>query len=181
VAAGKYNDGSPERRPELASRLAAGMQKAWEATKRIPLSASDVEWRVVPVRLPLRDMYQDEAAMLAILDNSAARPRERIRAALDLAFARRAIAGKPIELSSLRLGSTYILHMPGELFVEYQLAAAGMRPDATVCMAAYGDYGPGYIGTQIAYTQGGYETGYVSRTAPEVEKVLTAGMAELLK
>ena len=71
--------------------------------------------------------------------------------------------------------------MPGELFVEYQLAAARMRPEATVCMAAYGDYGPGYIGTEIAYGQGGYETSYVSRTAPEVEKVLTAGMAELLK
>ena len=48
-----------------------------------------------------------------------------------------------------------------------------MRPDATVCMAAYGDYGPGYIGTEIAYSQGGYETSYVSRVAPEVEKVLT--------
>ena len=53
--------------------------------------------------------------------------------------------------------------MPGELFIEYQLAAEKMRPDATVCMAAYGDYGPGYIGTEIAYTQGGYETGPVSR------------------
>jgi len=51
-----------------------------------------------------------------------------------------------------------VLHMPGELFVEYQLAAQRMRPNDTVCMAAYGDYGPGYIGTQIAYTQGGYET-----------------------
>jgi len=48
-------------------------------------------------------------------------------------------------------------------------------------MAAYGDYGPGYIGTEIAYSQGGYETSYVSRTAPQVEKVLTDGMAELLK
>ena len=56
-----------------------------------------------------------------------------------------------------------------------------MKPLATVCMAAYGDYGPGYIGTQIAYSQGGYETGYVSRVAPEVEKVLTDATADLLK
>jgi hypothetical protein len=56
-----------------------------------------------------------------------------------------------------------------------------MKPQATVCMAAYGDYGPGYIGTQIAYSQGGYETSYVSRVAPEVEKVLTDATAELLK
>ena len=29
-----------------------------------------------------------------------------------------------------------------------------MKPEAFVAMAAYGDYGPGYIGTRIAYTQG---------------------------
>jgi hypothetical protein len=71
--------------------------------------------------------------------------------------------------------------MPGELFVEYQLAAQKMRPGAVVCMAAYGDYGPGYIGLHESYSQGGYETGPVSRVAPNVEAVLTSGMAELLK
>jgi hypothetical protein len=48
-------------------------------------------------------------------------------------------------------------------------------------MAAYGDYGPGYIGTAIAYTQGGYETGPVSRVAPEVEDVLMKAMREVMK
>ena len=48
-------------------------------------------------------------------------------------------------------------------------------------LAAYGDYGMGYIGTTIAYSQGGYETGPVSRVAPEVEDVLMRGMRELLK
>ena len=39
--------------------------------------------------------------------------------------------------------------MPGELFIEYQLAAQQMAQDgAEVMMAAYGDYGPGYIGTR---------------------------------
>ena len=71
--------------------------------------------------------------------------------------------------------------MPGELFVEYQLAAQQMRPGQFVAMAAYGDYGPGYIGTAIAYTQGGYETGIVSRVGPSVEKVLLDGMQSLLK
>jgi hypothetical protein len=73
------------------------------------------------------------------------------------------------------------LHLPGELFVEYQLAAQQMRPDSPVMMAAYGDYGPGYIGTAVAYTQGGYETGPVSRVAPAVEEVLMRAMRELLK
>jgi hypothetical protein len=48
-------------------------------------------------------------------------------------------------------------------------------------MAAYGDYGAGYIGTAIAYSQGGYETSPVSRTAPEVEAVLMAAMRQLLQ
>ncbi|MEX0678476.1 MAG: hypothetical protein WD063_15455 [Pirellulales bacterium] len=181
VAAGKYNDGSPGRRPVLAGRLAAGMAQAWNATTRVAISGSDVEWRTCEVRLPLRDIYQDEAAMVAMMDNSSARLQDRVRAARDLAWARRAKAGKAIELSCLRLPGVYVVHMPGELFVEYQLTAAKMRPEATVCMAAYGDYGPGYIGTEIAYSQGGYETSYVSRTAPQVEKVLRDGMAELLR
>ena len=49
-------------------------------------------------------------------------------------------------------------------------------------MAAYGDIGTGYIGTQIAYAQGGYETQpSSSNVAPEVERVLMDGMRALLK
>ena len=106
---------------------------------------------------------------------------DRLRAARDLTFLRRTVGGLRISLSCLSLGTAKILHMPGELFVEYQLAAQKMRPDAFVAMAAYGDYGPGYIGTSIAYTQGGYETGIVSRVAPEVEQVLTDAIQTLLQ
>ena len=71
--------------------------------------------------------------------------------------------------------------MPGELFVEYQLAAKKMRPDLHVAMAAYGDYGTAYIGTEIAYSQGGYETEpRSSNVAPSVEGVLMEGMRTLL-
>jgi len=65
---------------------------------------------------------------------------------------------------------------PGELFVEYQLAAKKMRNDLFVTMAAYGDGGPGYIPTAIAFKQGGYEASDTtgSRLLPEVESA-TAG------
>jgi hypothetical protein len=181
VAAGKYNDGSPERRAELAARLAAGMSEAWNATRRVPLAGGDFDWRTREVELPLRSTLADEGPMLALLENAGAAPRERARAARDLAWARRVKAHRPIQLSCLRLPGVSLVHMPGELFVEYQLAAAQMQPAATVCMAAYGDYGPGYIGTERSYAEGGYETGYVSLVAPEVERVLKDGMAELLK
>jgi hypothetical protein len=75
-----------------------------------------------------------------------------------------------------------VLHMPGELFVEYQLAAKAMRSDLKVAMAAYGDYAPGYIGTAVAYDEGGYETSKpASHVAPEVEEVLMAAMKKLLE
>ena len=90
-------------------------------------------------------------------------------------------AGAKLELSCLRLGGARILHMPGELFVEYQLAAAQLRPDLTVAMAAYGDYGPGYIGTARAYAEGGYETRPDSSfVGPEAEAVLTDAVKKLL-
>jgi hypothetical protein len=49
-------------------------------------------------------------------------------------------------------------------------------------MAAYGDYGPYYIGTTVAYTEGGYETEpRSSNVSPEVEPVLMGAIRKLLK
>ncbi len=180
VAAGKYNDGAKEKRPLLAGRLAAGMKLAWDSQKLQTLTARDVEWKVVPVPIPVRDTLDDDE-LLAKITNTKLKDRDRVRAARDLTFLRRAVSGYRIPLSCLRLGTARIVHMPGELFVEYQLAAQSLRPDDFVAMAAYGDYGPGYIGTEVAYTQGGYETGIVSRVAPEIESVLMDAVRKLLK
>ncbi len=180
VTAGKYNDGSPENRPALAQRLARGLEEAWKATRKSALRAADIEWHVKPVALPLRKELVDEAPAIKTLADSSAKFSERARAARQLVWARRCKAGHRIDLSCLWLGSTRVLHMPGELFVEYQLAAEQVRPDAMVCMAAYGDDGCGYIGTEIAYSQGGYEASTVSQVAPQVEKVLMDGMKSLL-
>ncbi|NMD22169.1 MAG: hypothetical protein BWX48_02729 [Verrucomicrobia bacterium ADurb.Bin006] len=98
-----------------------------------------------------------------------------------LAWVRRVQAGHRIDVTCLRVGNTRMLHLPGELFVEYQLAAKAMRPDLRVMMAAYGDYGPCYIGTALAYLEGGYETQPTSsNTTPEAEAVLMAAMRRLL-
>ena len=49
-------------------------------------------------------------------------------------------------------------------------------------MAAYGDYGPWYIGTARAYEEGGYETEpRSSNVAPEVEAVLLGAIKKLLQ
>ena len=47
---------------------------------------------------------------------------------------------QPLMASSLSLGpSVTLLHLPGEVFVEYQLHAIGIRPSAFVAVAAYSD------------------------------------------
>jgi hypothetical protein len=180
VTAGKYNDGAPENRPVLARRLADGMKAAWEATKKYSITAGEVNWKVKPVALPAAS-HLDVAQFKQTLADEKADLRARLSAARNLAWAARCAAGETIDITRLALGPFAILHMPGELFVEYQLAAQAMRPDTPVVMAAYGDYGPGYIGLAHSYSQGGYETGPVSRVAPEVEGVLMEAMRELLK
>lgn len=180
VAAGKYNDGSKDNRPVLAQRLADGMKLAWESQTKHAITAADVKWTVEPVSMPVRDTLVEDALLEKIDDSSQKLP-NRLRAARDLTFLRRTRAGHQIPLNCLQVGPARVLHMPGELFVEYQLAAQAMRPDEFIAMAAYGDYGTGYIGTEIAYGQGGYETGIVSRVAPQVEKVLMDGMRKLLE
>jgi hypothetical protein len=179
VAAGKYNDGAKENRLVLAQRLAAGLQRAWEAQRKFAVSAADLGWQVVPVAMPVRDTLVEEQ-LLARLQNPQQKQTERLRAARDLIFVRRTRDGHRIPVTCLQLGPARVLHLPGELFVEYQLAAQRMRPGEFVAMAAYGDYGTGYIGTEIAYGQGGYETGPVSRVAPGVEKVLMTALRDLV-
>jgi hypothetical protein len=177
VAAGKYNDGSPEMRPILAQRLADGMSAAWKATVRSPIKANAVDWRAIKLPLPVSERLRDTGNLRKILEDPNGQTRARATAATDLAWAGNPQAG----LARLRLGPAVALYMPGELFVEYQLAAQSMKPSRFVAMAAYGDYGPGYIGTAVAYREGGYETGPVSRVSPEVEDVLTKAIRELIR
>ncbi len=57
-----------------------------------------------------------------------------------------------------------------------------LHPKFPSRMPAYGDYATGYIGTEIAYSQGGYETSaQSSNVAPEVERVLTQAIRALLE
>lgn len=180
IGAGKYNDGSPTNRLTLACRLADGMRRAWENTEREPLTASAIGWSVESVSLPpsanlvrveLEKQIAERDARLIIHGNASR-----------LAWLRRCEAGHKLDVSCLKLGSARILHMPGELFVEYQLAAKALRPDLFVAMAAYGDYGPWYIGTAAAYSEGGYETQpRSSNVSPESEGILMSAITRLLK
>jgi hypothetical protein len=180
IGAGKWNDGSHENRQVLADRVESAMAEAWEKTEKSRIGSEDLGWNSLDLRLPITP-HLNEKNLQAILENESASNTDRLSAAEDLVWLRRYQAGEATEISCLRVGKARILHMPGELFVEYQLAAQRIRPDLFVAMAAYGEYGPGYIGTEIAYSQGGYETGPgASLVAPEVEGVLMSAVKQIL-
>lgn len=179
IGAGKYNDGSKPNRILLAQRLADGMKRAFDTMHTAPLAPSDVGWQTVPVALPVARHLNEDDLVKALKTEPA---RGYLAKAAQLAWVKRCRAGHQIPITCLRVGNARVLHLPGELFVEYQLAAKAMRPDLHVMMAAYGDYGPGYIGVASAYGEGGYETSpAASNVAPEVEAVLMDAMQKLLE
>ncbi len=179
ITAGKYNDGAWENRMVLANRLAEGMKTALDRTVKKPLSDADIGWSSTPVRLPLAPHLKADELIAKL---KATQPKGYISYGDQLAWLRRHESGHQIDITCLRVGDSRMLHLPGELFVEYQLAAKAMRPDLRVAVAAYGDYGPGYIGSTCAYEQGGYEVGPTSsNVAPHVEPVLLDAMKRLLE
>lgn len=176
ITVGKYNDGSKENRLVMAERLADGMLRAWKDTKKEKITAADVKWASLPVALPRKASLDSLSVLLhketsVFVANNASKQ----------VWMERSKQGKKIDISCLHIGSARMVHLPGECFIEYQLAAKAMRPDLFVTVAAYGDYAPGYIGTAEAYKEGGYETGQASAVTADVEKVLLNAMNQLLR
>jgi hypothetical protein len=168
-------------RKVLAERMAAGMLGAWQESEKFPVDGATIQWDTREVALPPA-AYLDEAKLLATIDNKDELLRNRIQSARALAWLNRCKEGKTLTVSRLRLGKVDLLNLPGEAFVEYQLAAQKLRPKSVVCVAAYGDYGPGYIGLTKSYAEGGYETSdWATRVAPGVEPVLLRAITELMK
>jgi hypothetical protein len=177
ITAGKYNDGSKANRPVLRDRIYAAMKAAWKATRRDALKGW--EWRTQPVKLPPRTEKRFGAReSRAVLEDAKKSAAQRGNAAFQLAWLKR--IDRPILLTCLDLGRAQVLHLPGEPFVEYQLKTQGLRKNSFVCVAGYGDGGPGYIPTAEAYLQGGYEP-TVALAGPRSEAILKEAMAKLLK
>ena len=134
IAAGKYNDGSREICLQLAEKMADGMKRAWDSIRKYPLSSENVKWITAPLLLPPnpgvidieKNMATGNGAYLA---NNMGR----------LGWYKRRMEGKAIDIGCLAINEAQIFFMPGELFVEYQLAAKAISPDKFVAMAAYGE------------------------------------------
>jgi len=177
IGAGKYNDGTPPMRPVLQQRIydAIVASESDDALQRQPWDPTDpnasfFEWRSTPLA-GLASIVEEEASLAAeagllqTIGDAGATCVERNRAAYEVVWLRRARPGSdgweanPLLASSLTLNDAVLLCLPGELFVEYQLHAQSLRPDAFVATAAYADNGLWYVPTASEYPKGGYEAG----------------------
>lgn len=175
VTAGKYNDGTKTNREILRDRIIQAMRASLRTTRTHEVDTWS--WRAVPLKLQPRTepAFAAESSEKVLKDAKASRA-ARGNAALQLAW--RARIDRPIPLTCLEIGPASVVHLPGEPFIEYQLAAQKMREDRFVCVAGYGDGGPGYLPTDAAFLQGGYEP-TVSLAAPCEKRLLETIRAAL--
>lgn len=178
VTAGKYNDGSPERRKVLADRLYEGMKAAWKATKTYPLTS--VQFRNTKLELKFHEGENfTRKALLETLQNEDAKIADRILAAMSLSSLERVTAGQEIDVPCLDLGKAQIVLLPGEAFVGYQLMAQNLRPDSHVMAIGYGECWTGYIPTRQAFEENfGHGWRWV---APGAESQIRAALGRVLR
>ncbi len=177
VSAGKYNDGSPAARAVLTERIHAGMTAAEAGLGPKPLI--DVDWRTVDV-LPPPDAGGSDSELAAIIADPARPVVDRLVPAYRLAWLRRHGRGTPLALSRLRLNDISVLHLPGEMFVAYQIRARALCPGLPVAVAAYGDNGLWYVPTKEEYPTGGYEVG-MAFSDDRADALFTAAIGRLLR
>ena len=178
VAFGKYNDGSRLARDQLTARLQAGIEQSIAGLKRQPVEP--MTWAVEPIKFPLRtDKAFSEAANRQLLANPNAKTSQRRKAAIALAWIERVKSGKPVELSCLSIGRVQMLHLPGEPFVQFQLAAQKMRPNRFVCVAGYGDCGT-QVQTQLVRDHA-FDLGTLHEPSSDSRPVNTSLATEMLR
>ena len=139
VTAGKYNDGSKANRVILRDRMHAAMKAAWKATTTHAIDTW--AWRVEPLKLsPRREMNFGAEESKKVLEDAKAAKARRGNAAMQLGWLKR--IDRPIDVACLDLGRALVLHLPGEPFIEYQLAAQQMPRTASCAWPATGTAGP---------------------------------------
>ena len=178
VTAGKYNNGARENRPALAGRLHAAMAAAWQNTVRHPIDG--YAYRVTPLRLEPRDRPGFTVADLEQKLATETNHFQQCLAAMALSWRRRADAGHKIEIPVLDFQVAQLMILPGESYVEYQLAAQRTRPDSFVCVAGYGEGATGYIPTEQHIAAGDPNLGDWWWVAPGSEPRMLAAIHQAL-
>lgn len=177
ISAGKYNDGTPASRVRLTNRIYEGIVASERALKPRPLT--HVDWKFETI-LPPPQASPTMAELATAIARSDGALVDRLLPAYRLGWLRRVERGMPLVLGRLRLNTISILHLPGEMFIEYQLRARAMTPRRPVVVAAYGDDGLWYVPTKEEYPAGGYEVS-VAFCRDDVDAIITDAMRRLLE
>jgi hypothetical protein len=152
LTAGKYNNGDKQNRAILAGRLLSAMQQARSNTKRQPVD--HFEYRVTPLELKPRESAGFTEADLQHSLTHTSNAFKQCLDAMGLSWRKRVATGRPLQIPTLDFGFAAILLLPGETYIEYQLAAQRMRPQDFICVAGYGDAPAGYIPTEKHIAEG---------------------------
>jgi hypothetical protein len=179
VTAGKYNDGSPDNRIELAKRLHEAMREAWKNTTLEPIAAC--EFRSTPLRLPVRSGkgFTEEDLTKRLRDDP--KPFGQCLAALGLSWRKRVLADRAIDVGAIDFGGAAFVLLPAEAYVEYQLMAQAVRPKGFVVTAGYGECGPGYIPTETAWRESDGNLADWCWVDPGCEERMNRAIGEVLK
>jgi hypothetical protein len=181
ITFGKYATKNLEGNIRLfGGRIADGIARAIRSSESSRVEPGPLQWRAFDVRLPFRPRFSLSHAKKRLA--SKAEPLgHRVLGAWGVASMARAKQVAKVCVQSLRLGPAWVVHLPSEVFVEYQLFAQSLRPEEFVAVAAYGDGKLLYLPTAEAFAQGGYEPSeYACYTTPAVEPVLKKAIASLL-
>lgn len=171
---------------ETAARVIETMEFTGEAT---------VDGRSTFIQLPLRDLTDDELQWAQeVLKRSPlptwadeahtmADPHWVTAAGIYSVYLQKQREGMlNYEVQVLRIGDTAIVGLPGEPFVEGQLAVKAASPAAQTYVAHCASQYVGYLPTREALTRGGHEvnTRYWAKLAPEALELVVAGTTDLL-
>jgi hypothetical protein len=177
VVAGKYNDGDPANRPVLADRIFRAMKSAWKATKRTPITR--LGFRSIPYRLePRAGAFTVENLKKRLKEDK--RPFGQCLAALGLSWRKRADGGHKLDLPVIDFGAAQLLLLPGESYVEFQLAAQKARETSFVMALGYGESATGYVPTEKAIKEKDNNLDDWCWVAPGAEKALTEAIRKAL-
>jgi hypothetical protein len=182
ITFGKFATKNPEANIRLfGSRIADGIVRGIRHSETTRVAPGPLLWRSRPVHLPVQVRLSRAQAERWLISPRQPLPMRAFAAWALEAGARRQRWGR-VKVQSLRLGPAWIVHLPAEVFVEYQLYAQALRPEEFVAIAAYGEGGMLYLPTAEAFRQGGYEVDALSSySTPATEPLLKAALRRALE
>jgi hypothetical protein len=179
ITAGKYNHGTHENREVLADRLYQAMVRSAEGTKKYSLT--NLAFRSEALVFEPRNAPGFTKGDLERKLMPETGPFQQCLAGTGLSWRKRIESGRPILISCIDFGIAQWVLLPGESYIEFQLAAQRMRSDCLVLVAGYGDGATGYIPTARHIAEHDSNLGDWFWVAPGSEQRLLTAIRAVLR